>query len=139
MRILVGVKRVVDYAVKINILADKSAVDIATAKMSLNPFCEIAVEEAVRLKEKKFATVVVAVSIGPKACQETLRSAMAIGADRAIHVETALRTDQELQPLAVAKIFEHLAKKEKADMLLFGKQAIGTFGRGTCFACIHRY
>jgi electron transfer flavoprotein beta subunit len=90
----------------------------------MNPFCEIAVEEAIRMKEKKFASEIVAVSIGPKLAAETLRTALAMGADRGIHIETDMRTDQELQSLAVAKIFKHLAEKEKADMVLLGKQAI---------------
>eukprot|EP00595_Chromulina_sp_UTEXLB2642_P001034 CAMPEP_0196764680 /NCGR_PEP_ID=MMETSP1095-20130614/6619_1 /TAXON_ID=96789 ORGANISM="Chromulina nebulosa, Strain UTEXLB2642" /NCGR_SAMPLE_ID=MMETSP1095 /ASSEMBLY_ACC=CAM_ASM_000446 /LENGTH=223 /DNA_ID=CAMNT_0042120825 /DNA_START=103 /DNA_END=774 /DNA_ORIENTATION=- len=92
--------------------------------MSINPFCEIALEEAVRLKEKSIAKEVIALSIGPKACQETLRSALAIGADRAIHIETNLRTDQELQPLAVAKLFKLIALREQVDAVLLGKQAI---------------
>ena len=104
MRVFVGVKRVVDYAAKVRVLPDKTGVDLASVKMSLNPFCEIAVEEAIRLKEKKVATEVVAVTIGPKTSQETLRTALAMGADRAIHVNCDLRTDQELQPLAVAKV-----------------------------------
>jgi electron transfer flavoprotein beta subunit len=126
MRVLVGVKRVVDYAVKIRIAADKKGVDLNNVKMSLNPFCEIAVEEAIRLKEKKVATEIVAVSIGPTACQETLRTALAMGADRAIHVVTdaGTRTDQDLQPLAVAKILSALVKKESADVVILGKQAI---------------
>jgi len=124
MKILVGVKRVVDYAVKVRVAADKSGVDLSNVKMSINPFCEIAIEEAVRLKEKKIATEIVAISVGPKQCQETLRSALAMGADRAIHVSTELRTDQDLQPLAVARIFKALAEREKADLLILGKQAI---------------
>ena len=95
MKVLVGVKRVVDYAVKVRV--QNKAVDLANVKMSLNPFCEIAVEEAVRLKEKKVADEVVAVSIGPKQCTETLRTALAMGCDRAIHLQTDMRTDTELQ------------------------------------------
>jgi len=121
---MVGVKRVIDYATKIRVLPDKSGVDLANVKMSMNPFCEIAMEEAIRLKEKKVATEVVAVSIGPKACQETLRTALAMGADRAVHVVTDVRTDQELQPLAVAKILKEIATKNTADMVILGKQAI---------------
>jgi len=124
MRILVGVKRVVDYAVKIRVLADKSGVDLANVKMAVNPFCEIAIEEAIRLKEKKLCSEIVAVSVGPKACQETLRTALAMGADKGIHVVTEARTDQDVSPLAVAKIFAHLATKEKIDAILLGKQAI---------------
>lgn len=124
MRVFVGVKRVVDYAAKVRVLPDKTGVDLASVKMSLNPFCEIAVEEAIRLKEKKVATEVVAVTIGPKTSQETLRTALAMGADRAIHVNCDLRTDQELQPLAVAKTFKALVEKEKADLVFLGKQSI---------------
>ena len=103
MRVLVGVKRVVDYAAKVRVSADKSGVDLSNVKMSMNPFCEIAVEEAVRLKEAKAADEVVAVSIGPKQCSETLRTALAMGCDRAVHVKTDLRTDyMQLQPLATA-------------------------------------
>ena len=107
MKILVAVKRVVDYNVKIRVMSDGSGVDLANVKMSLNPFDEIAVEEAVRLKEAGIATEVVVVSAGATQCQETLRTALAIGADRAILVET----DAELQPLAVAKILKALSDK----------------------------
>ena len=124
LRVFVAVKRVVDYAVKIRVKPDKSAVDIGAAKMSMNPFCEIAVEAAVRLKEAKAAGEVVAVTIGPAAAAETLRTALAMGADRGIHVVTDARTDQELQPLAVAKVLAYLAKKGSPDLLLLGKQAI---------------
>ena len=120
MKILVSVKRVVDYNVKVRVKSDGSGVDIANVKMSMNPFDEIAVEEAVRLKEAGKATEVVAVSCGVAQCQETLRTAMAIGADRAILVET----DVELQPLAVAKILKALIDKEKPQLVLLGKQAI---------------
>ncbi len=120
MKILVPVKRVVDYNVKVRVKADGSGVDIANVKMSMNPFDEIAVEEAVRLKEKGVATEVVAVSCGVAQCQETLRTAMAIGADRAIHVET----DAELQPLAVAKLLAALVAKEQPGLVILGKQAI---------------
>ncbi len=102
---------VIDYAVKIRVKADKLGVETANVKMSMNPFCEIAVEEAVRLKEKKIASEIIAVSIGSKACQETLRTALAMGADKAIHVNTDLSTDQDLQPLSVAKILAHISKK----------------------------
>ena len=124
MKILVAVKRVVDYAVKIRVLPDKSGVELNNVKMSLNPFCEIAIEEAIRLKEKKIATEIIAVSIGPKACQESLRTAMAMGVDRGIHIDTNLRADQEVQPLAVAKAFKFLAMREKVDAVLLGKQSI---------------
>jgi electron transfer flavoprotein beta subunit len=120
MKILVAVKRVVDYNVKVRVKADGSGVDIANVKMSMNPFDEIAVEEAVRLKEKGIATEVVAVSCGVTQCQETLRTAMAIGADRGILVET----DTELQPLAVAKLLKALVDKEQPGLVILGKQAI---------------
>jgi len=120
MKILVPVKRVVDYNVKVRVKSDHSGVDIANVKMSMNPFDEIAVEEAMRLKEKGVATEVVAVSCGVQACQETLRTAMAIGADRAILVQT----DVELQPLAVAKLLKALVDKEQPGLVILGKQAI---------------
>jgi electron transfer flavoprotein beta subunit len=120
MKILVPVKRVVDYNVKVRVKADGSGVDIANVKMSMNPFDEIAVEEAVRLKEKGVATEVIAVSCGVAQCQETLRTAMAIGADRAILVEGA----DELQPLAVAKLLKALVDKEQPGLIVLGKQAI---------------
>jgi electron transfer flavoprotein beta subunit len=120
MKILVPVKRVVDYNVKVRVKADGSGVDLANVKMSMNPFDEIAVEEAVRLKEAGVATEVVVVSAGVGACQETLRTALAIGADRAILVET----DAELQPLAVAKLLQAVAAKEAPQLVICGKQAI---------------
>ncbi len=120
MKVLVPVKRVVDYNVKVRVKSDGTGVDIANVKMSMNPFDEIAVEEAVRLKEKGVVTEVVAVSCGVTQCQETLRTAMAIGADRAILVET----DAELQPLAVAKILKALVDKEQPQLVILGKQAI---------------
>ena len=120
MKILVPVKRVIDYNVKVRVKADGTGVDLANVKMSMNPFDEIAVEEAMRLKEAGKATEVVAVSCGLTACQETLRTAMAIGADRAILVET----DVELQPLAVAKLLAAVAKKEAPQLIILGKQAI---------------
>ena len=120
MKVLVPVKRVVDYNVKVRVKSDGSGVDIANVKMSMNPFDEIAVEEAMRLKEAGKVTEVVAVSCGVTQCQETLRTAMAIGADRAIHVET----DTELQPLAVAKLIKALADKEQPQLIILGKQAI---------------
>jgi hypothetical protein len=120
MKVLVPVKRVVDFNVKVRVKSDGTGVDIANVKMSMNPFDEIAVEEAVRLKEKGVVTEVIAVSCGVTQCQETLRTAMAIGADRAILVET---TD-ELQPLAVAKILKALVDKEQPGLVILGKQAI---------------
>jgi len=120
MKVLVPVKRVVDYNVKVRVKSDGSGVDIANVKMSMNPFDEIAVEEATRLKEKGVATEVIAVSCGVTQCQETLRTAMAIGADRAILVDTA----EELQPLAVAKLLKALVEKEQPQLVILGKQAI---------------
>ncbi|MEP6701509.1 MAG: electron transfer flavoprotein subunit beta/FixA family protein [Betaproteobacteria bacterium] len=120
MKILVPVKRVVDYNVKVRIKPDGSGVDIANVKMSMNPFDEIAIEEGIRLREKGIATEVVAVSCGIAACQETLRTALALGADRAILVET----DVELQPLAVAKLLKAIADKESPRLIILGKQAI---------------
>jgi len=120
MKVLVAVKRVVDYNVKVRVKTDGSGVDIANVKMSMNPFDEIAVEEAVRLKEKGVATEVIAVSCGVQACQETLRTAMAIGADRAVLVQT----DTELQPLAVAKLLQAVVEREQVDLVIMGKQAI---------------
>jgi len=120
MKVLVSVKRVVDFNVKVRVRPDGSGVDTANVKMSMNPFDEIAVEEAVRLKEKGIATEIIAVSCGVTACQETLRTALAIGADRAILVET----DAELQPLAVAKLLQAIAVKEKPQLVILGKQAI---------------
>ncbi|MDO8720002.1 MAG: electron transfer flavoprotein subunit beta/FixA family protein [Polaromonas sp.] len=120
MKVLVPVKRVVDYNVKVRVKSDGTGVDIANVKMSMNPFDEIAIEEAVRLKEKGVALEVIAVSCGVLQCQETLRTAMAIGADRAILVETA----EELQPLAVAKLLKALVEKEQPQLVILGKQAI---------------
>ncbi|MFN3887774.1 MAG: electron transfer flavoprotein subunit beta/FixA family protein [Aquabacterium sp.] len=120
MKALVAVKRVVDYNVKVRVKADQSGVDIANVKMSMNPFDEIAVEEAVRLKEQGIVTEVVAVSCGVAQCQEVLRTALAIGADRAILVES----DAELQPLAVAKLLKAIADKEQPGLIIVGKQAI---------------
>jgi electron transfer flavoprotein beta subunit len=120
MKVLVAVKRVVDYNVKVRVKSDGTGVDIANVKMSMNPFDEIAVEEAVRLKEKGVVTEVVAVTAGVTQCQETLRTAMAIGADRGILVET----DAELQPLAVAKLLKALLDKEQPGLVILGKQAI---------------
>jgi electron transfer flavoprotein beta subunit len=120
MKVLVAVKRVVDYNVKIRVKADKTGVETANVKMSMNPFDEIAVEEAVRLKEAGKATDIVAVSMGPAQCQETLRTALAMGADRGIHVAS----DAELQPLAVAKLLKAIIDKEQPGLVILGKQAI---------------
>jgi electron transfer flavoprotein beta subunit len=120
MKVLVAVKRVVDYNVKVRVKSDNTGVDIANVKMSMNPFDEIAVEEATRLKEKGIVTEIIAVSCGVTQCQETLRTAMAIGADRAILVET----NEELQPLAVAKLLKALIDKEQPGLVILGKQAI---------------
>ncbi|MDM0015155.1 electron transfer flavoprotein subunit beta/FixA family protein [Variovorax sp. J22P168] len=120
MKILVPVKRVVDYNVKVRVKSDGTGVDFANVKMSMNPFDEIAVEEAVRLKEKGVATEIIAVSCGDAKCQETLRTAMAIGADRGILVEST----EELQPLAVAKLLKALVDKEQPSLIILGKQAI---------------
>jgi electron transfer flavoprotein beta subunit len=120
MKVLVAVKRVVDYNVKVRVKSDGSGVDLANVKMSMNPFDEIAIEEAVRLREKGVVTEIIAVSCGLLACQETLRTAMAIGADRAILIET----DVELQPLAVAKLLKSLVDREQPGLVILGKQAI---------------
>jgi electron transfer flavoprotein beta subunit len=120
MKVLVAVKRVIDYNVKVRVKADQSDVDLANVKMAVNPFCEIAIEEAVRMKEAGTAEEVVAVSIGPKACQEQLRTALALGADRAIHVES----DEVLQPLSVAKLLKAVYDKEQPGLVILGKQSI---------------
>ncbi|PCJ39074.1 MAG: electron transfer flavoprotein subunit beta [Moraxellaceae bacterium] len=120
MKVLVAIKRVVDANVKVRVAADNSAVDLNNVKMAMNPFCEIGVEEAVRLKEKGVVTEIVAVSVGPKVVQEQLRTALALGADRAILVES----DEEVQPLAVAKILKAIVDEEKPDLVFFGKQSI---------------
>jgi len=120
MKLLVTVKRVVDYNVKVRVKDDHSGIETANVKMSMNPFCEIAVEEAIRLKEKGVATEVVVVSIGPAQCQETLRTALALGADRAILV----KTDEEIQPLAVAKLLQAVVDKESPELVVMGKQSI---------------
>ncbi len=120
MKVLVTVKRVVDYNVKVRVKADNTDVDLANVKMSINPFCEIAVEEAVRLKEQKIATEIVVVSMGPKACQEQIRTALALGADRGILVET----EEALQPLSVAKLLKSIVDEEKPDLIIMGKQSI---------------
>ena len=120
MKVLVAVKRVVDYNVKVRVKSDQTGVDIANVKMSMNPFDEIAIEEAVRLKEAGIATEVVVVSAGPAQCQETLRTALAIGADRAILIESGA----ELQPLAIAKLLQAVCAKESPQIIILGKQAI---------------
>ncbi|PIV73611.1 MAG: electron transporter RnfB, partial [Rhodocyclales bacterium CG17_big_fil_post_rev_8_21_14_2_50_68_7] len=120
MKVLVAIKRVVDYNVKVRVKGDGSGVDTANVKMSMNPFDEIAVEEAVRMKEAGKAEEVIALSCGPAACQETLRTALALGADRAILVEA----DAGIQPLAVAKLIRALAEREGVQLVLCGKQAI---------------
>ncbi len=120
MKVLVPVKRVIDYNVKARVKPDQSGVDLANVKMSMNPFCEIAVEEAVRLKEKGVATEVIAVSVGPTQAQETIRTALAMGADRGILVQS----DVDVEPLAVAKLLAAVAKEEGVDVVLMGKQAI---------------
>lgn len=120
MKVLVAVKRVVDYRVKIRVRADRKSVDLSGVKMSLNPFDEIALEEAVRLKEREIVSEIIVVSIGDETTQESLRSALALGADRAIHVETSLET----QPLGVAKVLMALVKRENPQLVILGKQAI---------------
>ncbi len=120
MKVLVPVKRVVDYNVKVRVKSDQTGVDLANVKMSMNPFCEIAVEEAVRLKEKGIATEVVAVSIGPVQAQETIRTALAMGADRGILIQT----DEDLEPLAVAKLLKAVIGEEAPGLVVMGKQAI---------------
>lgn len=120
MKLLVTVKRVVDFNVKVRVKDDHSGIETANVKMSMNPFCEIAVEEAVRLKEKGLASEIVVVSIGPAQCQETLRTALALGADKAVLV----KTDEEIQPLAVAKLLKEVVAKESPDMVIMGKQSI---------------
>ena len=120
MKILVAVKRVVDYNVKVRPKADGSGVDLNNVKMAINPFCEIAVEEAVRLKEKGIGSEIVVVSIGDKSCQEQIRTALALGADRGISVETA----EELQPLAIAKLLKAVVDKEQPQIIILGKQSI---------------
>ena len=126
MKVLVAVKRVIDYNVKIRVKPDHSDVDLTNVKMAMNPFCEIAVEEAVRLKEKGVATEVVAVTIGPKAAQEQLRTALALGADRAIHVDTSAETDERVESLGAAKALAKLVEEEQPGLVILGKQAIDT-------------
>uniref|UniRef100_UPI003B50A696 electron transfer flavoprotein subunit beta/FixA family protein n=1 Tax=Paenirhodobacter sp. TaxID=1965326 RepID=UPI003B50A696 len=124
MKVLVPVKRVIDYNVKVRVKADGSGVDLANVKMSMNPFDEIAVEEAIRLKEKGVVSEIVVVSIGVKQAQETLRTALAMGADRAILVEAAADVTTDIEPLAVAKILAAVARAEEPGLIITGKQAI---------------
>ncbi|WP_444984849.1 electron transfer flavoprotein subunit beta/FixA family protein [Halomonas mongoliensis] len=126
MKILVAVKRVIDYNVKIRVRPDHSDVDLTNVKLAMNPFCEIAVEEAVRLKEKGIATEIVAVTVGPKAAQEQLRTALALGADRAIHVDTSAETDERVESLGAAKALAKLVEEEQPGLVILGKQAIDT-------------
>jgi electron transfer flavoprotein beta subunit len=120
MRILVAIKRVIDYNVKIRVKSDETGIETSNVKMSMNPFDEIAVEEGVRLRESGVADELIAVSIGPKQSQETIRTALAMGADRGVHIET----NEEVEPLAVAKLLKALVKKENPDLVILGKQAI---------------
>ena len=120
MKIIVAVKRVVDYNVKIRVKSDNTGIETANIKMSMNPFDEIAVEEGVRLRERGVAEELVAVSVGPKQSQETIRTALAMGADRGIHIQT----DEEIEPLSIAKLLKEIAEKEKPDLFILGKQAI---------------
>ena len=120
MKVLVAVKRVIDYNVKVRVKADQSGVELANVKMSMNPFDEIGIEEAIRLREAGKAEEIIAVSLGPQQCQETIRTALAMGADRGIHV----RTDDELQPLAVAKLMKAVIDEEQPGLVILGKQAI---------------
>ncbi|WP_020408176.1 electron transfer flavoprotein subunit beta/FixA family protein [Hahella ganghwensis] len=122
MKVLVAVKRVIDYNVKVRVKSDNTDVDLTNIKMAMNPFCEIAVEEAVRLKEKGVATEVVVVSIGPKASQEQIRTALALGADRGIHIET----EEQVQSLAAAKLLKAVVEKEQPQLIILGKQSIDT-------------
>ena len=124
MRALVGVKRVIDYSVKTRVKADKSGIEKANVKMSINPFCEIAVEEAIRMKEKGWIKHITTLSIGDKTSAETLRHSLALGADDAFHILTNLPTDMQIQPLIVAKIFKKIMQEHKYDIILLGKQAI---------------
>ncbi|MGO4853871.1 electron transfer flavoprotein subunit beta/FixA family protein [Phaeovulum sp. W22_SRMD_FR3] len=124
MKVLVPVKRVIDYNVKVRVKADGTGVDLANVKMSMNPFDEIAVEEAIRLKEKGVVTEIIAVSVGVKQAQETLRTALAMGADRAILIEASSDVHQDIEPLAVAKLLKAVAEAEGAELIIAGKQAI---------------
>ncbi len=123
MRGLVAIKRVVDYSVKVRVKADKSGIDLNNVKMSMNPFCEIAVEEAIRLKEKGVLSEIVTVSVGPEKTQETLRQALAMGVDRAVHISTGTSVEA-LSPFLIAQLLKKIVEKEKADLMLLGKQSI---------------
>lgn len=124
MRVLVACKRVIDYAVKVRVNAARTGVETTNVKMSMNPFDEIGVEQAVRMKEAKQATEVICVSIGPKQAQETIRTALAMGADKGLHIQTDMASDLQLQPLAVAKLMKGIIDKVKPDLVIMGKQAI---------------
>ena len=124
LKVLVPIKRVVDAATKVRVKADFSGVDLTSVKMAMNPFCEIAVVEAVKLREKKAASEVVAITIGPKQASETLRNALAIGADRGIHVQTDLRIDQDLLPLTVARVLRKIVERDAFRLVVLGKQSI---------------
>ncbi|AQU84729.1 MULTISPECIES: electron transfer flavoprotein subunit beta/FixA family protein [unclassified Halomonas] len=126
MKIVVCVKRVIDYNVKIRVKPDHSDVDLTNVKMAMNPFCEIAVEEAVRLKERGVATEVVAVTIGPKVAQEQLRTALALGADRAVHIDTSAEANERVESLTVAKLLAKVVEEEQPGLVILGKQAIDT-------------
>ncbi|NLC22546.1 MAG: electron transfer flavoprotein subunit beta/FixA family protein [Halomonadaceae bacterium] len=126
MKILVAVKRVIDYNVKIRVKPDNSDVDLTNVKMAMNPFCEIAVEEAVRLKDRGVASEVVVVTVGPKAAQEQLRTALALGADRAIHIDTSAEGEARIESLAVAKLLAKVVEEEQPGLTILGKQAIDT-------------
>jgi electron transfer flavoprotein beta subunit len=124
MRALIGIKRVIDYSVKVRVKSDKSGVEKTNVKMSMNPFCEIAVEEAIRMKEKGWISHISTLSIGDKTSSETLRNSLALGADDAYHILTNMSTDTNMQPLAVAKVFKKIVEDYKYDIILLGKQAI---------------
>ena len=128
MKVLVPIKRVIDYNVKVRVKADNSNVDLANVKMAINPFCEIAVEEAVRLKEAGTVTEVIAVSIGNKSCQEQLRTALALGADRAIQIDT----EENLDSINVAKLLQKVVEEEQPQLVILGKQAIDSDNNQTC-------
>ena len=124
LKILVSAKRVVDYAAKVRILPDKTGVDFSTVKMSMNPFCEIAVEEAVKIKEAGKASEVTVVTVGPKVATDILRTALAMGVDKAIHIQVGERIDKDLLPLPIAKLLRALVLRDKYDLVILGKQSI---------------
>ncbi|TYK66392.1 electron transfer flavoprotein subunit beta/FixA family protein [Colwellia echini] len=124
MKVLVPIKRVIDYNVKVRVKTDNSNVDLSNTKMAINPFCEIAVEEAVRLKEAGIATEIIAISIGDKSCQEQLRTALALGADRAIQIETDLQPSESLDSINIAKLLQKIVEEEEPQLIILGKQAI---------------